>query len=136
MILNKKIMLIEDDEIDVMSVKRALRELKIENPLIVAGNGEEALCILNENKEKPFIIILDLNMPRMNGLEFFKIVKNDINLKMIPTIVFTTSKDESDLIESYNLGVAGYIIKPVDYSKFVEVLSTIYLYWKLCKLPD
>lgn len=132
----KKIMLIEDDEIDVMTVERALKELNVDNPLMVAGNGEEALQMLQDYSCKPFIIILDLNMPRMNGLEFLKIVKSDENFKKIPTVVLTTSKEEQDVFESYNLGVAGYILKPVDYSKFVDALRTLNLYWNLCKVPE
>jgi len=129
-------MLIEDDEIDVMTVKRALKELNVENPLVVASNGEEALTMLQDYSYKPFIIILDLNMPRMNGLEFLKIVKNDENLKKIPAVVLTTSKEEQDIFESYKLGVAGYITKPVDYSKFVDALRTLNLYWNLCSVPE
>jgi CheY-like chemotaxis protein len=132
----KKIMLIEDDEIDVMTVKRALKELNVENPLVVASNGEEALKMLQEYSYKPFIIILDLNMPRMNGLEFLKIIKNDEDFKKIPAVVLTTSKEEQDIFESYKLGVAGYIIKPVDYSKFVDALRTLNLYWNLCNVPE
>lgn len=136
MVKVKKIMLIEDDDIDVMTVKRALKELKVENPLIVASNGEEALQMLKDEQNRPFIIILDLNMPRMNGLEFLKIIKSDENFKMIPTVILTTSKEEQDVFESYNLGVAGYILKPVDYSKFVDALRILNLYWNLCKLPN
>lgn len=136
MVKVKRIMLIEDDDIDVMTVKRALKELKVENPLIVASNGEEALQMLKDEQNRPFIIILDLNMPRMNGLEFLKIIKSDENFKMIPTVILTTSKEEQDVFESYKLGVAGYILKPVDYSKFVDALRTLNLYWNLCKLPN
>ncbi|MCT8977395.1 response regulator [Clostridium sp. CX1] len=124
------------DEIDVMTIKRTLRELKIHNPVIAAGNGEEALDYLKDNKnEKPFIIILDLNMPRMNGIEFLKISKKDKELKKIPVIVLITSKEEQDVIKSYDLGVSGYMVKPVDYSQFTDTLRAIYMYWKLCKLP-
>lgn len=136
MVKVKRIMLIEDDDIDVMTVKRALKELNVENPLVVASNGEEALQMLKDEKNRPFIIILDLNMPRMNGLEFLKIVKSDENFKIIPTVILTTSKEEQDVFESYNLGVAGYILKPVDYSKFVDAFRTLNLYWNLCKLPN
>lgn len=133
----KDILLVEDDEIDVMTVKRALREIKVDNTVVVASNGEEALSYLNDDRNgKPFIILLDLNMPRMSGIEFLKIAnKNDI-LRKIPKIVLTTSKEEQDIMESYNLGISGYMIKPVGYGQFVDTLRTIDVYWKLCKLPE
>ncbi len=133
----KLILLVEDDRVDVMTIKRALKEIKVTNPLYVAANGEEALEFLRDEKhEKPIIILLDLNMPRMNGIEFLKIIKKNGLFKKIPVIVLTTSKEEEDKIESFNLGVAGYMIKPVDYVKFVEVVRTIKLYWTLSELPD
>lgn len=133
---NKTILLVEDDMVDVMTVKRAFKELKILNPLEVAGNGVEALSFLQkQNISMPGIILLDLNMPKMNGIELLKIIKMDENTKRIPVVVLTTSKEEQDKIESYNLGVAGYMIKPVDYVQFVEVIKTIDLYWTLSELP-
>ncbi|MBP8793962.1 MAG: response regulator [Lutibacter sp.] len=130
------ILLVEDDKIDVMTMKRALSELKIGNPVVVCENGLEALNYLNNTEHKtPGIILLDLNMPKMNGLEFLQQrILNDV-LKRIPTVVLTTSKDEQDKIESFNLGVAGYMIKPVDYMQFVEIVKTIDLYWTLSELP-
>ncbi|MBP9601756.1 MAG: response regulator [Lutibacter sp.] len=130
------ILLVEDDKIDVMTMKRALSELKIVNPVVVCENGLEALNYLNNTEHKtPGIILLDLNMPKMNGLEFLQQrILNDV-LKRIPTVVLTTSKDEQDKIESFNLGVAGYMIKPVDYMQFVEIVKTIDLYWTLSEIP-
>ncbi|MCK5515650.1 MAG: response regulator, partial [Desulfobulbaceae bacterium] len=90
----------------------------------------------NPENEKPGIILLDLNMPKMNGIEFLRIAKSDDDLKKIPVVVLTTSKEEQDKVSSFNLGVAGYMIKPVDYLKFVEVVKTIDLYWTLSELPD
>ncbi|NOR75003.1 MAG: response regulator [Draconibacterium sp.] len=136
--MNNKIpiLLVEDDKVDAMTVKRALKEIKVNNPLIIVENGEEALKHLrNVNIEKPGIILLDLNMPKMNGIEFLEIAKKDENIKRIPVIVLTTSKEEQDKMESFNLGVAGYMIKPVDYLQFVEVVKTIHLYWTLSELP-
>jgi CheY-like chemotaxis protein len=134
--ISKPILLVEDDQVDVMTVKRALRELRITNKLYVAENGEEALEFLqNPQNEKPHIILLDLNMPKMNGTEFLQVVKQDQQLKTIPVIILTTSKTEQDKIESYSLQVAGYMIKPVDYLQFVEVIRVINLYWTLCELP-
>ena len=94
------------------------------------------MFLKNSENEKPGIILLDLNMPKMNGVEFLKIAKKDDNLKKIPVVVLTTSKEEQDKVDSFNLGVAGYMVKPVDYRKFVEVVKTIDLYWTLSELPD
>jgi len=133
----KPILLIEDDLIDKMTVERALKEIRVTNRLDFVGNGEEALDFLRDpTNEKPGIILLDLNMPKMNGIDFLKIAKQDPALKRIPVIVLTTSKDERDRVDSFNLGVAGYMIKPVDYMQFVEVVKAIDLYWTLSELPD
>lgn len=134
---NKKpILLIEDDKVDIMTVKRALGEIRVTNRLDTAWNGEEGLKYLRDpEKELPGIILLDLNMPKMNGIEFLEIVKNEKELKRIPVVVLTTSKEDQDKVESFDLGVAGYMIKPVDYKKFVEVIKTIHLYWTLSELP-
>lgn len=130
------ILLVEDDRVDAMTVRRALKEINVSNPLHVVGNGEEALDFLrDETSPRPGIILLDLNMPRMNGIEFLKIAKHDDRLKQIPVIVLTTSREERDRLESFNLSVAGYMIKPVDYIQFVEVMRAINLYWTLSELP-
>ena len=130
------ILLIEDDVVDMMSVKRALKELQVTNPLTHVENGEEALEFLkNPANVKPAIILLDLNMPKMNGHEFLALMKNDEELKRIPVIVLTTSRGELDKVQSFDNGVAGYMIKPVDYRQFVEVMRTIRLYWTLSELP-
>lgn len=131
------ILLIEDDKIDVLTVKRAFKDLKILNTVHVSENGLEGLDFLhNSNNENPGIILLDLNMPKMNGLEFLQERQKEDQLKLIPVVVLTTSKAEQDKIESYKLGVAGYMIKPVDYLQFVEVINTINLYWTLSELPN
>ncbi len=133
---SKPILLVEDDRVDAMTVKRALKELNITNKLDIVCNGEEALAFLNNaENEQPGIILLDLNMPKMNGIEFLQIAKKDDNLKKIPVVVLTTSKDDQDKVDSFNFGVAGYMIKPVDYRQFVEVVRTIDLYWTLSELP-
>ena len=134
---NKPILLVEDDEVDRITVQRALREIRVTNQLQIAGNGEEALEILKDaNRERPGIILLDLNMPRMNGVEFLRVIKSDGELKRIPVIVLTSSREEQDRVESFNLSVAGYMIKPVDYRQFVEVVRAIDLYWTLSELPE
>jgi CheY-like chemotaxis protein len=133
----KPILLVEDDVVDAMTVKRALKDIKVCNRLDITTNGEEALEFLSDlANEKPGIILLDINMPKMNGLEFLHIIKQDDGLKKIPVIIMTTSQEEQDRINSFNLGVAGYMIKPVDYLKFVEVVKAIDLYWTLSELPD
>jgi CheY-like chemotaxis protein len=136
MIKNKTILLVEDDMIDAMTVKRALKELNVINPVDTVENGEEALAYLrNDQNELPGIILLDLNMPRMNGIEFLGIAKKDDNFKHIPVIILTTSLEEIDRIDTFSLGVAGYMVKPVDYKQFVEVIKAIKLYWSLSELP-
>jgi CheY-like chemotaxis protein len=134
---NKRpILLVEDDQVDAMTVKRALKEIKVANPVKVAGNGEEALDFLKDNgNDKPNIILLDLNMPKMNGIEFLKVVKSDEDMRKIPVVVLTTSREDQDRVESFSLSVAGYMVKPVDYMKFVDVVKAIDLYWTLSELP-
>ncbi|MFX0061960.1 MAG: response regulator [Candidatus Hermodarchaeota archaeon] len=132
----KPILFVEDDHVDAMTVERAFKELNVPNKLIVVSTGEEALSFLKDEKtEKPCLILLDLNMPRMNGLELLKIIKQDEVLKTIPVVVLTSSNEERDIIESFNWSVAGYMVKPAEYVKFVEVLRTITLYWMLSELP-
>lgn len=131
------VLLVEDDNVDAMTVKRAFKDLKVLNPLVLTANGEEALQYLrDESNKKPCVILLDLNMPKMGGIEFLKVVKADEVLRKIPVVVLTTSKEESDIVESFKLSVAGYIVKPVDYEKFVEAIKAIELYWTLSELPD
>ena len=106
-----------------MIVKRALKDLKVTNPLVNTVNGEEALKHLRgEDNNKPCLILLDLNMPKMNGIEFLEVVKTDDSLKRIPVVVLTTSEEQQDMAESFRLGAVGYIVKAVDYKKFVEVI--------------
>jgi len=133
----RPILLLEDDTVDAMTVKRALKELHVLNPLVRVANGEEALVYLkDESKEKPCVILLDLNMPKMNGIEFLKIAKADEKLKRIPAIVLTTSKDDQDRFKSFQLSIAGFVVKPVDYIKFVEAMRIVNMYWTLSELPN
>lgn len=130
------ILLAEDDKVDAMTVKRALRDINVTNPLIIVENGEEALAFLRDvSNQKPGLILLDLNMPKMNGIEFLEIAKKEEDIKRIPVVVLTTSQEDKDKMDSFNLGVAGYMIKPVDYMQFVEVVKTIHLYWSLSEIP-
>ena len=134
---SKPILLIEDDDVDVMTVNRALRDSKVANQLVSIGDGEEAIEYLrDESATKPSIILLDLNMPKMDGAEFLKIVKADNALKKIPVVILTTSNSDRDVTESFELGAAGYMVKSVDYEKFVETIRAIYQYWTLSKLPS
>ena len=136
------ILLIEDDEVDVMNVKRAFKKYKITNPLYVAGNGIEGLEMLrSQDREHPQVpesrrlVLLDLNMPKMNGLEFLQELRKDENLKRTPVIVLTTSDEDKDRMEAYNLNVAGYILKPVTFNNFAEVMVALNKYWTLCEMP-
>ena len=134
---NRPILLVEDDKIDAMTVKRALKDLKITNSLVHVYNGLEALDYLKNLKgEDPCIVLLDLNMPKMNGIELLKILKNDSSFKKLPVVVLTTSNAEKDKTESFNLSVAGYMLKPVDYKQFVDVIKDINLYWTISEIPD
>ncbi|MCH8904110.1 MAG: response regulator [Bacteroidetes bacterium] len=137
MISKRSILLVEDDKVDALTVERAMKDLNITNKLYNVGNGEEALEFLHDkNIENPGIILLDINMPKMNGIEFLEIIKKDEELRRIPVIILTTSKDDQDRLNSFNLSVAGYMVKPVDYLQFVEIVRTIKLYWTLSELPD
>jgi CheY-like chemotaxis protein len=132
----RPILLVEDDTIDAMTVRRAFRDLKVSNPLTHVTNGEEALAYLRDpNTETPCVVLLDLNMPKMSGTEFLQVVKADAALQRIPVVVLTTSNEERDVIESFKMCVGGYIVKPVDYRKFVEAIKMIDVYWTLSELP-
>jgi CheY-like chemotaxis protein len=131
------ILLVEDDEVDVMNVRRAFKKNNIANPLFLAGNGIEALEQLRNGAipRERRIILLDLNMPKMNGIEFLRELRADPELGSAPVIVLTTSNDERDRIEAYNLNVAGYILKPVTFTNFCEVMAALNKYWALVELP-
>jgi len=130
-------MLVEDDNIDAMTVSRAMKELHVANELVRASDGEQALDYLrNSGNRRPRLILLDLNMPKMNGLEFLRIVKDDENLKTIPVIVLTASGEQRDIAESFSLSVAGYMVKPVDYTEFKETMRVIDEYWTLSEMPE
>jgi len=119
-----------------MTVRRAFRELKVTNPLVQQVNGEAALEFLRgaAAHELPCLILLDLNMPVMNGIEFLQVVKHHARWRRIPAVVLTTSQEEQDKIDSFDLSVAGYMTKPVDYRKFVEAMRTIDAYWTLSEV--
>lgn len=136
------ILLVEDDEIDRMVVKRAFAKNNITNPLLIARDGEEAyehLKGINGNakyENMPKIMLLDINMPRMNGLELLSAIRDDEELKTISVFMLTTSKDDHDRLAAYKKNVAGYIIKPVSFDKLVEAIGVLNSYWNLSVLPD
>ncbi len=123
------ILLIEDDMIEVMKLKRTIVKLNLNHNITVANNGEEGLEILERKERLPDIILLDLNMPKMNGLEFLKIMKADDRLKYIPVVILTTSNNQRDLLECFKLGISGYMTKPLKYEEYVSKIDKLQAYW-------
>lgn len=128
------ILLIEDDLIEVMKFKRATSSLNLKHNIIEAQNGELALKLLQSYENLPDIILLDLNMPKINGIEFLSILKKDEVLRYIPTVILTTSCNEKDLIECYKIGIAGYILKPLKYEDYVSKIDKLLAYWSVNEL--
>lgn len=137
------LMIIEDNETDIMCIKRAFEKNGVSKPIITAGNGEEALAYLKgvgsakdgEVSRTPNLILLDLNMPIMNGFEFLEAVKADERFRSIPVIVLTSSTSKVDMNESYKNCVAGYIEKPLDPEEYSEIIKILDDYWTLNYLP-
>lgn len=134
------ILLIEDDQLDVMNVQRAFKKNNVVNPLYVAGNGIEALEMLRGQREPAVprerrLILLDLNMPKMGGIDFLKELRADPELHATTVVVLTTSDEERDKVNAYDLNVAGYILKPVTLAAFVEIMATLNKYWSVNELP-
>ena len=123
------ILLIEDDAVEILKFNRSLVKLGEAHELIEAHNGEIALDLLAENSQID-LILLDLNMPKMNGFEFLKQLRAHTNLKYIPTVVLTTSINRSDLKQAYSIGVAGYLVKPLKYDDYVLKIAALLNYWK------
>lgn len=123
------VLLIEDDMIEVMKLNRAINKLELKHNIIEANNGEEALKLLEQKDNLPDIILLDLNMPKINGIEFLSILKKDESLRYIPTIILTTSSNQRDLVECYKIGVAGYVLKPLKYEEYVSKIEKLLAYW-------
>jgi CheY-like chemotaxis protein len=136
------ILLVEDDEVDVMNVQRALKKNASDSILYRAANGIEALAMLRTNSQiatednSRLLILLDLNMPKMGGLEFLKELRADANLSKLPVVVLTTSMQDSDLATAYQYNVAGYLIKPIAFSNFVEMIGVLTRYWSMSELPS
>lgn len=134
MINSLSILLVEDDTIEVMKFKRVLKSISESYKIIEATNGEAALEYLTKRESLPDIILLDLNMPKMNGLEFLNILKNDEVLRYIPTIILSTSSNQKDLLEAYKIGIAGYVTKPLKYEDYVEKIKRLLNYWSINEL--
>jgi CheY-like chemotaxis protein len=136
------ILLVEDDEVDVMNVQRALKKNGATAALYRAANGIEALAMLRNNSQIAaenngrLLILLDLNMPKMGGLEFLKELRADPALRSLPVVVLTTSMQDSDLVTAYQYNVAGYLIKPITFSSFVETIDVLNRYWSMSKMPS
>lgn len=138
-----EILLVEDNPADVELTLRALKKNKIANRVEVAVDGEEALDFIfarGEYSERrieslPKLILLDLKLPKIGGLEVLKEIKGHPKTRMIPVVILTSSKEERDIVESYSLGVNSYIVKPVDFSKFVDSVRDLGMYWLLINQP-
>ncbi|RNC89652.1 MAG: response regulator [Allomuricauda sp.] len=124
-----KILLIEDDMIETMKFQRAISKLDAKHTLVEAKNGEEALNQLQSSNVMPDIILLDLNMPLMNGIEFLNELKSHETIKYLPTIILTTSENREDLLECYKIGIAGYILKPLKYEDYESKIKRVLEYW-------
>ncbi|HEX8616482.1 MAG TPA: response regulator [Thermoanaerobaculia bacterium] len=131
------VLLVEDDDVDVMNVRRAFKKGNITNPLFVAGNGLEALEMLRKGElpKSRRLVLLDLNMPKMNGIEFLRALRADPEIAHTPVVVLTTSDAERDKVEAYNLHVAGYLLKPVTFANFCETMASLNKYWTLVEMP-
>lgn len=134
------ILLVEDDEVDIMNVQRAFRKNNISNPLYITRNGLEALDALNGKDgivvPKPRIILLDINMPKMGGIEFLVELRKRPELRLTSVFVLTTSDEEIDKVAAYNLNVAGYILKPISFDCFLKTVNILHHYWQLCEMPS
>lgn len=135
------ILVVDDDKVDRMAIRRSFRDLKIANPVIEAGNGIEALEHLRgengcEKVPSPCLILLDLNMPRMGGIEFLEVLRSDPSLHRLVVFVMTTSAAEEDRTQAYDKNVAGYILKQRVGQDFLELISMLQLYWRVIQFPD
>ncbi|MFA5100862.1 MAG: response regulator [Candidatus Omnitrophota bacterium] len=136
--VNKKILLVEDNPDDIELTLRALEQTKVTNKIVVAHDGAEALEMLHgEDRIKPAVILLDLKLPKIDGLELLKKIRGDDRTRLLPVVILTSSKEEKDLVQSYSLGANSYIRKPVDFDQFIKAVSELGLYWLLLnELPS
>lgn len=138
----KKILIAEDDKNDVELTLTALEEFNLANVVVVVNDGEEALDYLycrgkyaNRIKGNPAVIFLDIKMPKVTGLEVLKQIKSDDNLKMVPAVILTSSREERDLVEGYKLGANAYVVKPVDFEEFIRAVKQLGLFWAVINEP-
>jgi CheY-like chemotaxis protein len=137
-----RILLVEDDPKDVELTITALEEYNLSNEVVVASDGEEALDYLyyrgkfqKRSGENPAVLLLDLKLPKVNGLEVLQRIKGDENLKLIPVVVLTSSREERDMVQSYKLGVNAYVVKPVDFHEFVNAIKELGVFWAIINEP-
>lgn len=138
------VLMAEDNPHDIVATKRAWKKNNIVNPLYIVNDGEECLDYLHRRGKysepgsapRPAILLLDLKMPRMDGLAVLKHIRQDGELRRLPVIVLTTSREEEDRLRSYDLGANAYITKPVGFQNFSEAVRTINLFWELVELPE
>lgn len=132
-----EVLLIEDNPDDAGLAIHALKKINLANNLLHLHDGEEALSYLfsNELTSMPKVILLDLKMPKVDGIEVLRKLKSDEAKKIIPVVVLTSSKEETDIVEAYKLGVNAYIVKPVDYDKFVKAISEVGMFWLVMNQP-
>lgn len=131
---NYPILLIEDNPVDIDLTIRALQRKNLINPIIVSRDGEDAINWIQrweKGEQIPVVILLDLKLPKVSGLEFLQAIKSHAVFKTIPVVVLTSSSEDSDIKQAYQLGVNSYIVKPVEFDKFLEVASQIELYWNV-----
>jgi len=137
-----RILMVEDDPKDVELTLTALEEYNLANEVVVTGDGEEALDYLycrgkfaDRSSENPAVLLLDLKLPKVDGLEVLQQVRSDENLKMIPVVVLTSSHEEKDMVASYRLGVNAYVVKPVDFHEFVNAVKELGVFWAVINEP-
>lgn len=135
------ILIVEDDDVDIQDIQRTFKKNKIVNPLHFASNGLEAFDMLygrngvTKLTPTPKVIILDINMPKMNGIEFLKKLRADPDLKSMLVFILSSSNDERDIISAYDFNVAGYIVKPLQFDSFQQAIGILDLYWALIEFP-
>ena len=137
-----RILLVEDDPKDVELTLTALDDYKLANEVVVARDGEEALDYLycrgkfqTRSNDNPAVLLLDLKLPKVDGLEVLEQIKSDEKLRMVPVVVLTSSREERDLVASYRLGVNAYVVKPVDFHEFVNAIKELGIFWGIINQP-
>lgn len=134
--VDRKILLVEDNPDDEKLTLRALRKNNIANPVVVARDGAEALALLIGDKAELFgLVLLDLRLPKVHGLKVLEALRGDARARLTPVVILTSSKEEADMVQGYSLGVNSYIRKPVDFHKFVDAVSQLGMYWLVLNEP-